>query len=348
MRRTRKFWTKYWCQFLEFSRSIVFSCRSNLIINSDTSRQLGRIFLVLRLSISAHDTALESSWKITSNLVSVSVLPSQRVSPCSLHVSLFRHLPYVLVYPVHDPHTWTSSIAKKSWSWSRLRNGLDDNWRLHAELHRSLCFHGSILSLGMIYHFEVMCTLDMNLSVCQVQCHQVSWNTVLFQQSSRDLHWSRVWSLEDELEDLRIFVHNRAANLPVLSHRSKRFDLLTTILLALPWSPNRSVLRVSPCTLWTFGDFPSWLFTHVRCCSVDTELIDGNNCGQRNDQCPCAKLLAYSVKLRNSQSTILCFRFLSIRCRCTVSRRRSVLGIARIRALFQSACFESRRWSAMW
>ena len=50
-------------------------------------------------------------------------------------------------------------------------------------------------------------------------------------------------------------MHILAASLPVLSHRSEGFDLLSTSLLALPWSPNRSVLRVSR-TLLTFRDLP--------------------------------------------------------------------------------------------
>ena len=33
-----------------------------------------------------------------------------------------------------------------------------------------------------------------------------------------------------------------------------------------------------PRTLRTFGNFPGQFSTHIRYCSVDTELIDGNNC----------------------------------------------------------------------
>ena len=170
VRRRRKNWTKYWCQVLELECSAI-----SISILLDN---FCRIFLSPRLSIFANDTILESPWKITSNLMSVSILSSQRISPYSLQCLRYESLP-TSPLRICLSRSRSSSMSEfhrqiKSWSWSRLRNGLDDKWPLHPELDRSLCFHESILSLGMTYHFEVMCALDMNLWVCQVLHHQVS------------------------------------------------------------------------------------------------------------------------------------------------------------------------------
>ena len=54
------------------------------------------------------------------------------------------------------------------------RHVADDNRPSHPELDRSSCFHGSILSLEMIEHFEARCTLDV------IKCREVlSFSTVL-------------------------------------------------------------------------------------------------------------------------------------------------------------------------
>ena len=83
-------------------------------------------------------------------------------------------------------------------------------------------------------------------------------------------------SIKDNLEDLRIFVRNRATSFHAPSHWSEAICSLSTILLASTWSPNCSEHQI-PCTFWTTRDSPIQLFTHIRCSSVDnTELIDGN------------------------------------------------------------------------
>ena len=50
----------------------------------------------------------------------------------------------------------------------------------------------------------------------------------------------------------------------------------------------------------------------------------------------------------NSQCVILRFLFLLIQCRCTLTWRQSVLGIAQVHTKFQPSFSESRRESAMW
>ena len=93
-----------------------------------------------------------------------------------------------------------------------------------------------------------------SFSVCHVLCHQVSWSTVLFQQSSRDLHWNIVWSIEGVQEGVRTSARVHATSFPVLLHRSEMFDLLSTLLVALPWFPGYQALRASPypSNIWKF------------------------------------------------------------------------------------------------
>ena len=99
-------------------------------------------------------------------------------------------------------------------SWFQLRNLLGDNRQSHPELDRSSCFDESILSHEMIDHFEASYTLDM----------------ILFQKSLRDLHWSRVWSIESVLESLRASACVHATGFPVLLHWSEKFSAGTSIL----------------------------------------------------------------------------------------------------------------------
>ena len=50
-------------------------------------------------------------------------------------------------------------------SWSRFRNGLDDDWLPPTKLDRSSCSHGSILLLWIICRHEVKFSLEMSLSM---------------------------------------------------------------------------------------------------------------------------------------------------------------------------------------
>ena len=301
-------------------------------------------------------------------------------------------------------------------SWSRFRNGLDGNWLLRPKLDRSSCSHGSILSLWIMCSLEVKKTLDMSVlsPICPVPHRRGSWNTVLSPQSSRYLHWSTVWSIENGLGDLRIFVHSRAeASLhsligPRCFVRCRQFC----------WHHHGLRIVLSnkfPCTFWTTRDSPGQFVDYVWYCSVDTELIDGNDCaknhfgcvvvttemfwqcvlfpllfeissfqstgstecgmstftevdhhvlsdtipfglhvwvpyhffsdpGPRNEQCPCAYLLVfcYGFGIRSTQ-----FFVLSTQCRCTLTWRWFILGIAQVHNVFQSSCSGSRRESAM-
>ena len=83
------------------SRHVDSSCRSNLILNFDTSSQLLSHFLVLCPSIFVHD--MEQSQETTSILMSVVVWPSQQVS---LYSSL------VFVDSIHNPNPRTSFVTK--------------------------------------------------------------------------------------------------------------------------------------------------------------------------------------------------------------------------------------------
>ena len=230
------------------SRFAVSSCLNNLIIKFDTSRHVWSnvpgstcIHFRSRYGIDTGDNVEFVCRGLA--FVQDSLYSSLQCCPCESH-------------PTSQSRTcWFHS---RSWpkskfcrqigirSWFQLRNVLDDNRPLHQELDRSSCSHKSTLSLEMTDHFEAKCALDMILSVCQVYHHRPSWSTVLFQQSSQDLHWSRFWSIEDELEDLRSSPRIHATSFPVLLHRSEKFDLLSTLLVALSWFPGCQALRVSP------------------------------------------------------------------------------------------------------
>ena len=93
------------------------------------------------------------------------------------------------------------------------------------------------------------------------------------------------WSIERVLVDLRTSVRIHATNFPVILHRSGKFDLLSTLLVALPRLQNYRALRVFPyrSNIWKFSR-PQFC-THFRYCSVDTELIDGNNFTKKHFAC---------------------------------------------------------------
>ena len=90
-----------------------------------------------------------------------------------------------------------------------------------------------------------MCTLDMSHTILPVPHLEWSWNTVPSPRSSCYLNWSIVWSIEDDLEDFRIFVHNSAASFFAQSHWSEAVGSLSTILLASPSSPSCSAQQAS-------------------------------------------------------------------------------------------------------
>ena len=149
------------------------------------------------------------------------------------------------------------------------RHVADDNRPSHPELDRSSCFHGSILSLEMIEHFEARCTLDV------IKCREV---LSFFNSPRETCIGAEFGQIEGGLEDLRTSARIHATGFRVLLHQSEKFDLLSTLLVALPWFPGYQALRVSPYSSIFFGSFPCQFFTHLRYCSVDTEVSDGNNC----------------------------------------------------------------------
>ena len=75
-----------------------------------------------------------------------------------------------------------------------------------------------------------------------------------------------------------------ATSFPVLQHQPEKFDLLSTLLVALPWFPSYQALLASsyPSNIWKF---PGQFFTHFRYCCVDSELISGNKCTKSHFGC---------------------------------------------------------------
>ena len=217
------------------------SCRSNLIINFDTSRQL---WSKVPGSTSSHfrswygiDTGDNVEFDVCCGLAFATGFPSD----------IF--VAYLLI-PSTIPTTSKFCRQIEIRPWFQLRNVLDDSRQPHPELDRSSCFHESILSFEMIDHFEARCTrhdpLSLSSSVssnvvrychvstvfqfCPVPHRRASWNTDPSPRSLWYLHWSRVWSIEDVLEGLRISARIHATDFPVLLHRSEKFDLLSTVL----------------------------------------------------------------------------------------------------------------------
>ena len=136
-----------------------------------------RIFLVPRLSTFVHGT--EWTQETMSSLMSVVVWPSQQVSlySCPQHFQceslLTFSLTYFLIPLTIRTQEQVLSPSRDSILISKC-NVLYDNRPSHPELDLSSCFHGSTFSLEMIDHFEARYTLDMILSVCHVDRHQVS------------------------------------------------------------------------------------------------------------------------------------------------------------------------------
>ena len=97
------------------SRCSVSSCRSNLIINFDTSRQLFiefSWFYVCPLSFMERNRHKRQRW-----IWCLSWSSLQNKFPCTLlsnifNVSPFRRLRYVLVDSGHDPNPRTSLVSK--------------------------------------------------------------------------------------------------------------------------------------------------------------------------------------------------------------------------------------------
>ena len=125
------------------------SCRSNLIIVFDTSKQLWQN---VPRSISIHFRSRSSPTLATRISSDVSVR-------CLL-----------VPFTIRTQEVVSHEIKIRS----RLprRNVFDENRPSHPRLARSSCFHRSTLS-GMIHHFEAKYTLDMTPSICQKYHHQM-------------------------------------------------------------------------------------------------------------------------------------------------------------------------------
>ena len=189
-----------------------------------------------------------------------------------------RHFRDILVYSSHNHHPRASPIAR----WG-VDHDLDSVTALmvtdyHSRTGPIFVLHGSILSLWIMCRRGSVYSRHEPPNISSPH-RRGSWKTVLSPQSFRCIRWSTIESFEDDLEDLRICVHNRAANFLAPSHWSEVFCSLWTILLASHGL--RIVLsNKCPCTFWTSRDSPGQLVAHIRYCSVNTELIDGNDCAK--------------------------------------------------------------------
>ena len=255
MLRRRKFWKKtsvprFWIRLLRLLLEVLrdrFDASSSSF--SDTSKKLSSI----------HSRKWHGNGNVGEEVVGIDVwfglALAASLPVLSLQCLRCGSLGFPPSFPSRiclsrSPSSTMSEVHRqiKSWSWSRFRNGLDDNWRLHPELDRSSCFpriHPFTLDNVCVKRCCVLSTWAS--PICQVPRRRGLWNTVLSPQPSRYLHGSVVLSIEHDLEDLRIFVHNRAASLLAQSHWSEAFCSLSTILLASPclWSV---VSNKFPCT----------------------------------------------------------------------------------------------------
>ena len=238
------------------------SCRRNLIINFDTSKQP---WLKIHGPISIHFRSLYGI--DTEDNVKVGVGRGLALSP-----RLATGISSNVSVTIHDTNPRTSSVTKQRFDldlrtvtsllvtdrhlqdWTDLRVSTDPPFHL-----------GWLITSRQ----SVLSTWSHQF----VKCIIVKCNEELSFSHLRNQHWSKVWSISLVQEDLRSSAHIHTTSFLVLRHQSEEFDQLMEILSVWPKirDPQRSG---SPRTFWASGQFS----TQIRCCSVDTELIDGNNC----------------------------------------------------------------------
>ena len=202
-------------------------------------KSFGRTFLVRRGSIFACEMAswLSEKWHRKCFLFR-SCFRNKSPRACSTFIvavflCFFRHFRNVLVQSIYDHNPWMRSIAKKEFD-----SDLNPVTALViTDCYRSSCFHGSILSLWIIGHLEVMCTLDMIHPILPVSHRLGSRNTVLQQQSSWYLHRS-THSLFNRRSSERFanFRSNFRSKSLTPAHWSEVVCSLSTNLLVPPWS----------------------------------------------------------------------------------------------------------------
>ena len=218
MLRRRKFWTKNRCQDSEFDCSVFFSTYWRIVSKlSLTWFDVDSLTLVIRWRNRRRREV--GGIDLCFGLALATSFPVSSVIDVVLS-GFLHHFRHVFVSSNHDHHPGTSSIAKNDLH-SVTALTVNDN---HLQSWTDLRVPSWVVSRKS--------TLSTRASQF-VQFLIVEGREILSSsRSSWYLHWSTVWSIEDDLEELRIFVRNRAARFLALCHWSKTFCSLSTILLA--------------------------------------------------------------------------------------------------------------------
>ena len=229
------------------SRRIAWSCRSNLIMDFDTAKQswqnlsgLMSIHVLSRRGIEMGDSVTAS---FSRGFAFCNKFPCNSVLNAFKRYGFWR-FGYVFINSIHNsnPRNWSVSkqrfdqdfntvtlhVQKKpifvfpiihplGWDCGSLRRDVHSRheffipWPLHPRLGQFSCFRESALSLGMLLHFEAMCTLDKILhfiwSFFFIKCVE---ELSFFQQSSNQRR-SKIWIISGLQEGFRIYAHNLAA-----------------------------------------------------------------------------------------------------------------------------------------
>ena len=277
--RRRKFWTKHMCQDSEFDCSVLllkvlkdnfFNALERLLSNGpgSTSIQTRRWYgkVAVEEEVVGVDVwfGLSSATSFFLYILQCNRFGRLRVPPSSpsrICFSQSRSLP---------KNRFHHQIRIRSWF--RFRNGLDNDWLPPQKLDRSSCSHGSILlSRGKVYSRHDPPKLSSSES------SRLVMSTVSSPRSSWYLHWSTVWSIENDLDDFANFLLVTLQQVSLHVAIGPRWFIRCRQSC---WNNHSFWIVLSnkfPWTFWTTRDFASHFVAHVRYCSVDTEVIDGDD-----------------------------------------------------------------------
>ena len=222
----------------------------------------------------------------------VSVLFQQQcfpvLSPIVIDVVLlgfFRHFRHVFVYSIHNHHPGTSSIAKK---------GVDHDLDSVTALMVADCHLQSWTDL------RVPTDPSFYFGWCVVsRCFTLSTWASQFVQF-RIVEGREILSLSHGLRDTYIGAQFDQLKM-IWKICEFLFIIVQQVSLHFVIGPRRFVRcrhfcwhhhglwivlsNKFPCTFWTTRDSAGQFVAHVRYCSVDTELIDGNDCAKNQFGC---------------------------------------------------------------
>ena len=232
------------------SRSTVSSCRNNLITNFDTSK---RLLSNLPGSKSAHSRSWYGTGIVVEDNIEFGVCSGLASATDVLDVSVFRKPRHVFVYPVHDPHPRTNSIAK----WTA-----DHDLDSAAALMITDGYGTGPIFVFPRFHPFTWDDLSLRNNVnsrhepftlpnpAYIKCRKV---LSLLHNSRETCIGTQLGKFDMNLKisELLLII---AQQISLYSLIGRRVWFLSAILLALPWSPNRSVTRVTPYPLniWRF------------------------------------------------------------------------------------------------